>query len=369
MSASETASTTMQKPTLKWLGIVSLWAFVGLALSTEVYLNVRVSRPDVSFWDVAQAQYARAILWAILAPWVLWLRVKVPISSGRYVGGVAFHLLISLLVMMGYYLGRTLMLVVLDRSSLDGFWEIARSSFFGRNLIDAAYYWAVLAAGYSLELYRRFKSEELKAAQLESRLIETELKALKQQLQPHFLFNTMNTIAVLIRENRNDDAVTLLARLSSLLRMSLEYGRVPEVTLRQELEFIDRYVEIQKVRFADKLTVRTQFEDAVLDAKIPNLLLQPLVENAIIHGIAPLLGPGTVEVIGRVVEGRVEVEVRDDGCGFSIEAAAAPGRRRGIGISNTKERIAKRYGPAGMFRLQSQPGRGTSICIGFPYRT
>ena len=369
MSASSTTPPSLNNPTVKWLGILSLWAFVGLALSTEVYFNLRVSKPDVSFLAVAQAQYARAVLWALLAPGVLWLRVRVPVGSGRYVGGVLFHLGVSLGVMSAYYLGRTVVVLVLDRSSLEGFWAIAQSSFFGRNLIDATFYWAVLAAGYSLEFYRRFKGEELKAAQLESRLIETELKALKQQLQPHFLFNTMNTIAVLIRENRNDDAVTLLARLSSLLRMSLENGRVAEVTLRQELEFIDRYVEIQKVRFADKLTVRTQFEEAMLDAKIPNLLLQPLVENAIVHGIAPLLKPGTVEILGRIVDGRVVVEVRDDGCGFSPDAPAAPNRRLGIGLSNTQERIAKRYGVTGDFTLRSEPGRGTTICIGFPYRT
>ena len=115
--------------------------------------------------------------------------------------------------------------------------------------------WAVLALGYSLEIYQRYKHEELKAAQLEARLIETELKALREQLRPHFLFNTLNTISVLVRESRNDEAVTLIARLSSLLRMSLDRSRTPEVTVREEVDFLQRYVEIQKARFSDRLNV------------------------------------------------------------------------------------------------------------------
>jgi two-component system LytT family sensor kinase len=367
MRAFTESSHLLHKLTVKWLVALGIWALIGLALSVEVYFNLRVSNMEVSFGDVALAQYIRALFWALLAPLVLWLRVRVPLRSGRWVGGIAFHAGVSLLVMLGYYLGRTTVLLLMD-GSLEGFWAMARSNFYGRNLIDAAYYWVVLGAGYSLEYYRRFKNEEVKAARLESRLVEAELKALKQQLQPHFLFNTMNTISVLVREGRSDDAVTLLARLSSLLRLSLELGHAPEVTLRQELEFIDRYVGIQKVRFVDRLTVTTDFDGSVLDAKMPNLLLQPLVENAILHGIAPLTRPGTVTLTGRMVDGCVRVEVRDDGCGFSTVERPL-GRSGGIGLASTRERIAKRFGSSGEFLVESEPGRGTRICIVFPYNT
>jgi two-component system, LytTR family, sensor kinase len=352
-----------------WAGLAGLWLFVGFALSMEVYFNLRVSGETVAFVEVAKTQYARALFWALLAPAVLWLRVKVPLTAGRFAGGVAFHLAVSLAVMGGYYLARTSVVLFLETGSLAGYWEVATSTFFGRNLIDAGFYWAVLAAGYSSDLYRRFKSEELKAAQLESRLIETELKALKQQLQPHFLFNTMNTIAVLVREGRNDDAVSLLAKLSGLLRMSLDLAGVHEVTLRQELEFISRYVEIQKVRFADRLTVTMRMGPEVLDAKIPNLLLQPLVENAIIHGIAPKTGPGSVEILGRLVQGRLELEVKDDGCGFAPTGAEGLPARMGIGLSNTRERLAKLYGERAEFTVRGEPGRGAGVRLAFPFRT
>ncbi|MCX6934424.1 MAG: histidine kinase, partial [Verrucomicrobia bacterium] len=132
-----------------------------------------------------------------------------------------------------------------------------------------AYYWGVLAFGYSLEIYQKYKSEELRSAQLEARLIEAELKALREQLQPHFLFNTMNTIAVLVREGRNNAAVTLIARLSTLLRMSLDQSRGHEVTLREERNFLEIYVESQKVRFSDRLEVNIAIDPEALGVRIP----------------------------------------------------------------------------------------------------
>lgn len=119
-----------------------------------------------------------------------------------------------------------------DDKISEEFWPVALASFYGRNLIDMAYYWAVLAFGCSLEIYRRYKSEELRSVQLEARLIETELKALREQMRPHFLFNTLNTVSVLVREGKNDEAVSLIARLSSLLRITLEQTRVSVVTVR-----------------------------------------------------------------------------------------------------------------------------------------
>jgi sensor histidine kinase YesM len=232
-------------------------------------------------------------------------------------------------------------------------------------MIDMAYYWAVLAFGYSLEIYRRYKNEELKAAQLEARLIETELKALREQLRPHFLFNTLNTVAVLVREAKNDEAVNLIARLSSLLRMSLDHRGVQEVTVRQEMDFLERYLDIQRVRFSDRLRVEIDIEPAAMEARIPNLLLQPLVENAILHGIAPKSSPGCVAVRGHVAGGQLHLEVRDDGPGLGDGSKRA---KEGVGLTNTRERLAKIYGVHGQLSLRSEPGRGVAVQIILPCR-
>ncbi len=142
------------------------------------------------------------------------------------------------------YLGRTQSCFLFWSGEAKGeeFWAHTAKGFFGRNLTDMACYWSVRAFGYSLEIYQKYKSEELRSAQLEARLVETELKALREQLRPHFLLNTMNTIAVLVREQKNGAAVTLIARLSTLLRMSLDQSRGPEVTLREEMDLLEGYV-------------------------------------------------------------------------------------------------------------------------------
>jgi signal transduction histidine kinase len=353
---------------LRYATVVAGWTLLGGVLSIELYFNLRAGmKPGaVDFWDLAIPQFGRAAMWALMAPLILQMRAKVPLSRGRWWGGLGFHLAMSFVVMATYYLGRILAYSLLwEGERREAFWPMALASFYGRNLIDMAYYWAVLAFGYTVEIYQRFRSEELRAAQLEARLVEIELKALRDQLGPHFLFNTLNTIAVLVREQKNDEAVALVARLSALLRMSLDPARTPEVTLRQEMDFLERYIEIQKVRFCDRLNVHIAIEPAALEARIPHLLLQPLVENAILHGIAPKAGPGRVEVLGRVEAGRLHLEVRDDGPGFS---AGAQSPREGIGLSNTRERLEKTYGAEGQFRLHSEPGRGVAVQLVLPYR-
>jgi two-component system, LytTR family, sensor kinase len=272
--------------------LLALWAFVGSVLALEVYLTVRVLQPEVLFVDMALLQFQRASLWVILVPLVLWLRVKMPLRSGSWVLGISFHLLLSFLLMAGYFFARVAYLGIIGEIKDDSFWHFLLQNFFGRNIIDMLYYWLVLGAGYAFEFRQRYRQEELRAAVLQSKLIQAELQVLKRQLHPHFLFNTMNTIAVLVREARNQEAVHLLAKLSSLLRLSLDHDRSAEVQLRQELDFIRLYVEIQQARFPDRLEYQAHIEPEAHQARVPNLILQPLVENAILHGVAVKEGKG-----------------------------------------------------------------------------
>ena len=360
-------ASVMQNPWIRYAVLVTGWLFLGLVLSLEVYFNNRAMTRSsgVDFIELALPQFGRAVMWALMAPLILKMRAKMPLSRGGWCGGVGFHLAMSFIVMATYFLGRLLSYSLFWDNLEENFWTAAWKGFYGRNIIDMAYYWAVLAFGYGLEIHQRYKNEEVKAAQLEARLVETELKALREQLRPHFLFNTLNTISVLVRENKNDEAVTLIARLSTLLRMSLDQTRVQEVTVRQELDFIERYIEIQKARFSDRLTVAIDIDPAVMEVRIPNLLLQPLVENAILHGIAPKSGPGRVEIVGRIESGRLILEVRDDGPGIDDGTRRA---QEGIGLTNTRERLAKIYGAQGQLSLRSEKGRGVSVQVILPCR-
>jgi two-component system LytT family sensor kinase len=350
----------------RWLRIAAAtagWAFLGLVLSLELYFNQRVEMSWGDFAGVAIPQFGRAAMWGCLAPFILMLRSRMPLSSGHWVGGILFHVCFSFVVMATFYLGRIEAYSIFFGLT-SSFWYAARTSFYGHNLVDIAYYWAVIAFGYGGELQRRFKNEEVRVAQLESRLIEAELKALREQIKPHFLFNTLNTISVLVRDGKNETAVTLLARLGSLLRMSLDGNHKNETTLRVEMDFLERYIEIQKARFPDRLTVAISVDEAALGVPVPWLLLQPIVENAILHGVAPKSGPGRVEIHGHVQNGSLHLEVTDDGPGV-------PDNRRvieGTGLTNTRERLAKIYGPDSRMTLRSRATGGISVEIILPSR-
>jgi hypothetical protein len=341
------------------------WAFLGLILSIELYFNQRAAMNWVDFASIAIPQFGRAAMWACLAPFILMLRSKVPLNSGHWAGGILFHVAFSAVVMATFYLGRLEAYVLFFGPFKEGFWEVADKSFYGHNLVDIAYYWAVLAFGYGAELQRKYKNEEVRAAQLESRLIEAELMALREQLKPHFLFNTLNTVAAMVRDGKSALAVTLLARLGSLLRMSLDGNRNNESTVRVEMDFLERYVEIQKARFSDRLTVEFSVETEALGVPVPWLLLQPIVENAILHGVAAKAGPGRVEVIGRVSDGSLHLEVRDDGPGL-------PQNRRiveGTGLANARERLGKQYGDASSMTIRNRSTGGVAVEITLPCRT
>ncbi len=360
----------MQNRWVKMGIIIGVWALVGLLLSVEVLFNMRASMHN-EYWDVidlAIPQFGRAVMWALLAPFVLKLRKMVPLSLGNWAGGISFHFAVGFLVMAEFYIGRMFFMFLLwNEWPVGSFWEVTWTNFYGRNIIDMAYYWGVLAFGYSFELYHKYKNEELKAVQLEARLIEAELAALRQQLHPHFLFNTMNTVAVLVREKKNDQAVTLLSRLSSLLRTTLDQTRSPEVTLQQEIDFLEGYLEIQMARFSDRLNVTMDIPRDLRSALIPNLVLQPIVENAILHGVAPKSGPGLVRVSGRREGDRLVLEVADDGPGLS--RGRLDDNREGIGLANTRERLSKLYGEKGQLSIKSENNSGVVVEISLPFHS
>jgi len=355
--------------------IAAGWMLVGLMLALELYFNERAwihrtrTPGEVDLWGLAAPQFMRTLMWAALAPLILKLREKVPLSTGYWAGGVGFHLTFSFVVMMVYYAGRWLGYFLWIRQAWppDGFWVELIHGFYGRNLIDMVYYWGVLAFGHTLEIHQRYRRQELRSAQLEARLTELELKALRQQLHPHFLFNTLNTVAVLVREKRNDEAVGLLSRLGGLLRMALDPARKAEITLQQEMEFLEAYIGIQRLRFADRLAVNIDISEEARRAMIPSLLLQPIVENAVLHGVAPKAGPGRLDILGWVRHGVLHLEVRDDGAG--LPRAGLTRVREGVGLTNTRDRLVKLYGTRSQLTLKSEPGRGVTVQIVLPYRT
>jgi two-component sensor histidine kinase len=222
----------------------------------------------------------------------------------------------------------------------------------------------VMTAGAGLHaVYRRDRDRQLVSAQLESRLAQAQLKVLEMQVQPHFLFNTLNGITALIRDDP-EKATTMITRLSEFVRMALDRSGVQEISLREELLFVDRYLQIELLRFADRLTVRKAVDDELLDALVPAMILQPLVENAIRHGVSKRRGPVTIRIRAARENGSLTLHVCDNGAGFV--ASSGTGFREGVGLTNTRERLRQLYGEYQRMDFVSIATGGVEVALTIP---
>jgi LytS/YehU family sensor histidine kinase len=240
--------------------------------------------------------------------------------------------------------------------------------FVGRLHGNLLTYLAIVAGWNLVETYRRARERDLRASQLEARLAEARLNALKMQLHPHFLFNALHSISTLMHRDV-DAADRMLARLSDLLRLTLENAGTQEVRLKEEIDFLEQYLEIERTRFGDRLTVDLDVDPETLDAWIPNLMLQPLVENAIRHGVAPRAEAGWIGIRTALQDGELRVTIEDDGPG--LRAEGGPGRARaesGVGLANCRARLGQLYGDRGRLELRQAPAGGLLVSLRIPYR-
>lgn len=246
-------------------------------------------------------------------------------------------------------------------------------------LLDLFAYGAIAGMAHSVHFYRRYRERERRALSLEATLVQARLSALQTQLQPHFLFNSLNAIVTLLRRDPRLAEATLMS-LSDLLRLTLSQSEKQEVTLREELQFAHSYREIQQTRFGDRLRFEEEIEPAALDCLVPTLLLQPLIENAIRHGIEPAEQAGLVRLMAQEKQGRLALAVEDDGVGLKgkdalrVETAnGEPGARQGtgqgIGLSNLRARLQALYGANQSLEVLERTGGGVSVRIEIPWRT
>lgn len=225
-------------------------------------------------------------------------------------------------------------------------------------------YWTLVGATQALHYYDRYRERELRASQLEVELARAQLETLKTQLQPHFLFNTLNAISTLIYTDA-EAAERMITQLGELLRASLRQDATHQVTLAQDLELLERYLSIEKTRFADRLTVMLAIDPAALEARVPHLLLQPLVENAVRHGVAPRTEAGRIQIRAWRENGDLRLEVRDDGPGLPEPQKLLSG----IGLSNTRARLERLHGSRQRFELANAPRGGLVVRLTLPFQT
>jgi two-component system LytT family sensor kinase len=312
-------------------------------------------------------------LWALFTPLVFRVARLLPLERGRRRRNIPLLILSGLVIaplQVSIEIGVDLLLAyVLLRAPAS---EIAqRVAMFRRIVLVESFsgfliYSVIVGCYYAFDYYRRYRERDLRASQLEGQLARAELQNLKMQLHPHFLFNTLNTISVLMsRDTRAANGV--LVRLSDLLRMTLDQSGTEEVSLKQELEFLQKYLEIEQTRFQDRLTVEMHVEPSLLDARVPNLILQPLVENAIHHGVAPSLSAGRVEIDARRDDTMLELSVRDNGPGLPPDDESQ-GLKERVGLSNTRQRLEQLYGARHRFHMRNRVEGGLEVTVAFPFR-
>jgi hypothetical protein len=299
------------------------------------------------------------VVWLLFAPAIVALSRKFPFDGNGWRIALPVHFAAALFALVVHALirrslGAVIMWIPSDPLSV---------LLYAQAHINFMTYWAVVGATHIYDYYSRYRERELRAAELERQLTRAQLDALTSQLQPHFLFNTMNSISAFMRTDA-ERADRMLARLSELLRATLQHNNAQEITLRQELHFVDQYLEIQQERFADLLTIERDVGQETLDALLPPLILQPIVENAVQHGIAARLNGGRLTIIARRDDDMLEVRVIDSGGEKAQEATTGTG----IGLANTQRRLEQLYGQDFELRLHHVPAHGSELLMRIPFR-
>jgi two-component system, LytTR family, sensor kinase len=352
-----------RQPWLETALVFGAWTVFGLILANQFYMQSELRGNPASWGEVLRHALFDAYLWAVTTLAIFWLTRRFPLERGRMLRSIAVHLAGAVVLS----LARVVFMVELSRRVG---WLPERSfsrQFWGSSHQYFLFYALLLGLAHAVLYHERYRERERAAERLAARLTEARLQALKMQLQPHFLFNTLNSISALIPAEAKP-ARRLVARLGDLLRIALEHEETQEVTLREELASLEPYLDIEQARLEDRLTVVMEIAPETLDARVPHLVLQPLVENAIRHGIAPRIEPGTVEVSATrgAADGFLHLEVRDDGPGMDRGDRART--RKGVGLANIRSRLEQLYDGEHRFELEDRPGGGVLVRISLPAR-
>jgi signal transduction histidine kinase len=371
VTAASSRSDAGRRRLLEWGFIVGFWLFFGLLNASQTYLGFRMENFPLPLGRMFTWQMLGWGSWALLTPLVLWLGRRFPLERTSLMRGLAVHIPACVLVAaahIAFFSFLSMRLLPFGSASRPlPFWERFFGSVTSQFHIDLLIYAATLGTSYAVSYYARYREREVRATQLEAQLAQAQLQALKMQLHPHFLFNTLNSIAGLVRDSRNKAAIDMLVGLGDLLRYTLENAGKQLVPLREELDFLELYLDIQKMRFSDRLQVEMQVAADTLDALVPNLILQPLVENAIRHGVSLRATAGLISISAALEEGVLQIRVRDDGPG--VRPGAAPqGAGDGIGLSNTRARLAQLYGEGHRFTAENRAGGGFEAALAIPFK-
>ena len=341
--------------------IFGVWALVAVMNTQTLGFTLTRTGRYFNWIPIFASNLSSCMLWAVFTPYLLALGRRFRIERGVWPMHLALHLAVALaFTMLDVYMWKLEAPYI--RPGMPAFVlpylvEVSRQL-----ALDLGWYFIIIALAHAEYYAAVSRVESVRRARLQSQLDAARLDALQSQLRPHFLFNTLTTIAEQVYSDPSG-ADTMITRLSRLLRSSFVDPEVQEVTLRQELELLQNYLDIARVRFRERLTIDLDVHPNALDAFVPRFLLQPLAENALHHGIEPMESGGRLEIRVRVHQETMTLELEDDGVGLSPS-----GKRAGTGLRNTRERLTHLYGDAGHLEIMSRPTGGTTVRVTLPFR-
>ena len=349
------------------LAVLGIWVFLGTLLGIQAYLNGSDGGTPLLLGTAISVSVRRYLVYAVLTFPGLWLCRRFPFTSQRWAVPLLAHTIGLLAFIVLYAAIRVLTLSAVNWSTLERVPSsvetakiIMRSSLFEQFWM----YWSMMTAILAIQHYRQFRQRERREAELKRQMAEYELQVLKLQLHPHFLFNTLNGIATLMSRDVKA-AREMLVRLSELLRIALARSADNEVSLRDELAFVKAYLELEQMRFGERLIVQLEIEPATLDAQVPNMIIQPLVENAIQYGIALIRGGGTIMLETARQDGRLRIRIVNDGP-LSADGPH-PMKGSGIGLANTRARLGQLYGEDYRLQIVSRSEGGVELHLEIPF--
>lgn len=348
--------------------IFFIWGLAGMVFSVNYWMAMKGRGEDTPFLELARREIPLYLVWAALSFAVLVLVRRHPLGSPSLVG-LLVHIGCSLLfalVNVGVYLPLFAMSYLQPMAEARAgvelpYWAVFKVATQMYLPFSILLYWVTAAAYSALYFRNRLRVQELQASQLESQLSAARLEALKMQLQPHFLFNTLHSVAALARAGRSQEVVSVVAGLSDLLRRVLDSGQEGEVPLEEELRFVDRYLEIEGIRFQDRLRIERELDPQCTRAVVPALIIQPILENAFRHALEADPEAGLLILRSRRQGDELWIEVVDDGPG------PPSSNGDGIGLQNVRHRLAEHYGQSATVEMFRAPGKGCCVRLRLPW--
>jgi two-component system, LytTR family, sensor kinase len=358
-------------PRINWFLIFGLWALYGFCFANQTFFDMQAQGMRHSYLRMVVYGLATGLVWAMISPAVFTITKHFPLERDGIAKSVGAHLVglvWAILVSSAGIVALTMLIRPYEPLTSTAGFDVQFIGFLrARGPYAAFAYGMIVGIAHAIEYRHRALEREVEAAKLATLLAQAQVASLKMQLHPHFLFNTLNGIVSLVRNGERETAVSMLIGVSSLLRYALDNSGRQEVTLSEEMDVLRLYLSIEQMRFPDRLHSSIQIAPETTEARIPSLLLQPLVENAIRHGAAKKLARTTITVSSGRTNGTLTVRVIDDGNGLPTDFEAIDSC--GIGLSNTRDRLRQLYGEHQSLTLANRPEGGVEVRVDLPFST